>query len=73
MAQATWLGGADSYDGIEYGNEHEAVGSTSIAVADSPQLIAGPMETVGLLELRAVFEQIKNRPKYATCRTFPDI
>ena len=67
-----WLK-TQGYDGIEYRNEHEAVGSTSIAVADSAQLIAGPVETVDPLELRAVFEQIKNRPKYATCWTFPDI
>lgn len=59
------------YAGIQYVNEHEAVGSTSIAVADSAHLIAGPVETVDLLELRAVYEQIKDRPKYATCQAFP--
>jgi hypothetical protein len=65
-----WLK-TQGYDGIEYTNEHEAVGSTSIAVADSAHLIAGPVETVDPLELRALFEQVKDRPKYATCREFP--
>lgn len=59
------------YDGIEYRNEHEAVGSTSIAVADPAHLIAGPVEALDLLELRALFEQIKDRSKYATCKDFP--
>lgn len=59
------------YDGIEYRNEHEAVGSTSIAVADPAHLIAGPVEALDMLELRALFDQVKGRSKYATCRDFP--
>jgi len=59
-----WLTGF-GYDGYSYVNDHEDVGSISIAVANSSHLCQIASIGVDMAELRRCFDAIKHKPKYA--------
>lgn len=65
-----WLAG-QGYEGVRYINDHEGVGTTSIALADSSSLTLVMVEEVDMEELRQRFEVIKERPKYRQIQSFP--